>query len=97
METITKIFTTEDQQELKNSFKEIICEQFKLQLDEMDLYLFDLDTIEDLIQNAFKEIISEIKIEFKEKLREQIFKLLETNDIEKLIGLKSQLTSYPKG
>ncbi len=91
MSTIDTIFTTEDKEELKNSFKEIICEQFKNQLEQMDLYLFDPSVVEDLINEAFEEVISDIKKEFKSKLQEQIFKLLESNDIEKLIGLKKNI------
>lgn len=91
MEAITKIFTTEDQQELKNSFKEIICQVFTDQLEQMDVYLFNPQVVEDLIQETFEEVINEIKVEFKEKLREQIMKLLDTNDLEKLVGLKKKI------
>ena len=91
MEALTKIFTTEDQQELKNSFKEIICETFKSQLEEMDVYLFDPDKIKDIIQEAFEEVVHEIKVEFKEKLREQMLKMLDTNNIEQIINLKKKI------
>ncbi len=91
MEAITKIFTTEDQQELKNSFKQIVCNEFASQLEKMDVYLFDPNVIEEMIQEAFEEVINDIKIEFKEKLREQTLKLIDTNDFEKIIGLKKKV------
>jgi RNA binding exosome subunit len=90
MESIIKIFTTEDKDELKREFKKIISQQFEKQLEEMDVYLFNPIDIEEMIDEAFRGIISEIKIEFKEKLKEQVMKLLETNDIEKLLALKKK-------
>jgi hypothetical protein len=90
MKAIDTIFTTEDQKELKISFKEIICEEFKNQLNTMDIYLFDPGDIEETISEAFKEIIDEIKSEFKTKLKEQMLKLLENNDLETLIGLSKK-------
>lgn len=90
MKAINTIFTTEDMQELKNSFKEIICKEFKIQLYAMDIYLFDPEVIEGTIEEAFNEIIDEIKSEFKTKLKEQMLKLLENNDLETLIGLSKK-------
>lgn len=91
MEAITKIFTTEDQQELKQGFKEIILEQFETQLAEMDVYLFDPSVVEDMIQETFKEIMNEIKADFKKRLEPQIMSLMENNDIEKLLSLKKKV------
>lgn len=94
METIIKILTTEDQQELKQGIKEIIIEKFR---EDVNNYysLFESCDIDDMIQESFQEsfqeVIDEIKVEFKEKLREQMLRLLDTNDIEKLIGLKKKM------
>lgn len=90
MSAIDTIFTTEDKKELKHSLKEIICEAFKEQIDAMDVYLFNSEVIEEMIEEAFAEIIDEIKIEFKTKLKEQMLKLLETNDLGMLIGLNKK-------
>jgi hypothetical protein len=90
MESITKIFTTEDKEELKQEFKKIIAKQFESQLEGMDIYLFDPSIIEEMITDAFSGIIAEIKIEFKNKLREQIVKVLDNNDIETLLALKKK-------
>ena len=91
MEAITKIFTTEDQKELKQGFKEIILEHFKNDLEQMDVYLFDPSSVEDMIIEAFEEVVNEVKSDFKIKLQEQIMKLLENNDLETLLALKKKM------
>lgn len=91
MEAITKLFTTEDQQEMKQALKEIIVEQFKNEVEEYDRYMFDPNDIQEKVEEAFTEVITEIKLEFKEKLREQMLKMLENNDIEKLLALKKKI------
>ena len=91
MEAITKIFTTEDQKELKQGFKEIILEHFKNDLEQMDVYLFDPSSVEDMIIEAFEEVVNEVKSDFKIKLQEQIMKLLENNDLETLLALKKKV------
>ena len=55
---------------MKNAFIEIIKEHFKTELEDMGVYLFDPNEIEEKINDAFSEVVKEIKIEFKEKLRE---------------------------
>ena len=72
MENIMKIFDPQDKQELKDAFIEIIKEHFKIELEDMGVYLFDPNEIEEKINDAFSEVIKEIKVEFKEKLREQM-------------------------
>jgi hypothetical protein len=91
MEAISKLFTTEDQAEMKQSFKEIIIKQFENDVEQNTYYLFDPNDIEEEIREAFTEVIDEIKLEFKEKLKEQMMKLLESNDIEKLLTLKKKV------
>lgn len=56
----------------------------------MDIYLFDPEVIEETIEETFKEVIDEVKFEFKTKLKEQMLRLLETNDLETLIGLSKK-------
>lgn len=67
-----KIFDAQDKEEMKNAFIEIIKEHFKTELEDMGVYLFDPNEIEEKINDAFSEVIKEIKAEFKEKLREQM-------------------------
>jgi len=91
MDEIIKIFTTEDKTEMKQAFKEIVKEQFQSQLEEMDIYLFDPGIIEKMIEEAFSDVITEIKLVFKVKLREQMLAILENSDIEKLLTLKKKV------
>lgn len=91
MEAITKIFTTEDQQEMKQSFKEIIIEQFKNDIESNELFLFDPNEVSSMVDAAFIEAIEEIKAEFKKKLRKQMLGIVENNDIEKLLLLKKEI------
>jgi hypothetical protein len=86
VENITKIFTSQDKQELRDAFKEIIIEQFKNDLEQLDIYLFNPDSIEAMIADVSEEIINEIKLEFKEKIRNELEKIMDINKILK--GLK---------
>lgn len=79
MEHIAKIFTSQDKQELRNAFKEIIIEQFKNDLEQLNVYLFNPDSIETMITEAFEEIINGIKSEFKEKMRNELEKIMDNN------------------
>ena len=72
MDNIIKIFDAQDKEEMKNAFIEIIKEHFKTELEDMGVYLFDPNEIEEKINDAFSEVVKEIKVEFKEKLREQM-------------------------
>ena len=72
MDNIMKIFDAQDKEEMKNAFIEIIKEHFKTELEDMGVYLFDPNEIEEKINDAFSEVVKEIKAEFKEKLREQM-------------------------
>ena len=90
MELINKIFTTEDKNELKQGFKEIILKQFESDLQQMDVYLFDPSEIEEMITESFEDVIKEAKVDFKERLKSQITNLLETNDIERLLGFSKK-------
>jgi len=72
MENILKIFTSEDKDELRQAFKEIIKEQFQSQIEQMDVYLFDPSDIERMIERSFEEVINEVKLDFKEKMKEKM-------------------------
>lgn len=84
MENISKIFNSQDELEIKQAFKEIICEQFKTQIEEMDVYLFDMNRIEEVIEEAFEEIVNDIKKEYKEKLKEKMNQALDKK-IDKIL------------
>ena len=77
VENIIKIFNSEDEKEVKQAFKNIIIEQFRSDVENSDVYLFEPSDVREMVEDAFKEVIKEIKIEFKEKYKEKIFKSLE--------------------
>lgn len=81
MENIIKIFNSEDEKEIKQSFKGILIERFKEDLESMDVYLFSPDKIEDAINEAIEELIEELinefKLEYKNKLKEYMDKKFE--------------------
>ena len=87
MENILKIFTSHDEVELKQAFKEIIKDQFRNDLEQCDTYMFDYNEIQEMVTEAFQEVINEVKQEYKEKLREKML-VLTDKDIEKLIKSK---------
>jgi len=47
MDNIMKIFDAQDKEEMKNAFIEIIKEHFKTELEDMSVYLFDPNEIEE--------------------------------------------------
>jgi len=83
MEKYDKIFNTEDQNEMKKAFKEIVIAQFKDDLEQNGLYLFDSNVIEELVIEAFKEVIDEVRDDFKNKLKEEVFK---SDKIDKILA-----------
>jgi len=87
MENILKIFTTEDEAELRQAFKEIIKDQFRNDLEQCDTYMFDYNEIQEMVTEGFQEVINEVKKEYKEKLREKMLVLID-KDFEKLIKSK---------
>jgi len=88
MENIMKIFDAQDKEEMKKAFIEIIKEHFKTELEDMGVYLFDPNEIEEKINDAFSEVIKEIKVEFKEKLREQMAVFYDKKISKILNGIK---------
>lgn len=84
---LSQLFSTEEQSEIKQSFKEIVCEHLKNDLENMDCYLFDPCTLEDMIV----EVIEELKIEMKDMLRTKIASFIDGSDIEKLMSVKKKL------
>ena len=86
MENILKIFNAEDETELRAAFKEIIKEQFQQQLRDMDLYLFDSSVIDEMIVDAFEDVINQVKLEFKARLREKVLSDVNLDKILKKIN-----------
>lgn len=77
MDNILKIFTSEDKDELKGAIKQLILNQFESDLEENDCYLFDVQEIEDMVSEAFQEIVEEIKAEYRQKIKNSINEMLD--------------------
>lgn len=60
-------------------------EEFKKEMEELNIFMFDESVASDIIMEAFKEFTREIKEEYQEKLRaksNEYFKLLESKLFE---------------
>lgn len=68
LDNIVKIFNSEDEKEVKQGLKDIIIEQFRNDLESYDMYLFNPDKIESMIEDAFQEVIAEAKEVMKKKV-----------------------------
>lgn len=85
LKNIVAIFTAEDQQDIKNSFKQLLLDQFKSDLEQLDVYLFDPKDIEEIINEMILEITEEIKGEIKETLKNKVLQSLDMIDLKNLI------------
>jgi hypothetical protein len=90
-ESVSKIFTTDDKTEMIQAFKELIIKRFENDLDQFDQYLFYSSKIEGWIDEMFQEVIDEVRVEFKQKLREQMLKLFEDNSVENILALSKNV------
>lgn len=90
-ESISKIFTTNDQTEMITAFKELLIKRFEDDLNQFDKYLFDSRKIENWIDKMFLEVINEVRIEFGEKLKEKMLELFKNNDIEYILNLSKKI------
>lgn len=58
---ILTVLTSEDREEIRKSLKDIIIEQIKDDFRDCGTYMFDMDDINDMMQEAIEEIKEEIK------------------------------------
>jgi len=77
MDKIMKIFNSEDEKEIKQSFKDILINHFKEDLESMDVYLFNPYKIEDIVTEMLEELVEELKQEYRDKLKELMDKKFE--------------------
>ena len=66
---IETLFTPQEQQELKESMKQVIITQFEKDLENSSCYIIDSDDIREFAQEVLEELKDEIKREFKEKMK----------------------------
>ena len=78
---ILTILTKDDQKEIKQALKNIIIEQIKSDFESQDEYIFDRDSIDELMEEA----MDEIKEEIKPLLKDFLF-----SEMEKKLGIKQK-------
>ena len=85
MEKIITIFTSKDEDDLKSSLKDLLIEQFKDDLKDNGNYnyLFNRDRLSNLANQAFEEVVGEMK----EELRKIMFSELDKIDIKEMLSL----------
>jgi guanylate kinase len=74
MESIKTLFASEDISEVKQEMKKLIVKQFKSELEDLDIYLFDYTMVNNLINETYEEIMAELKSEIKQKLYYKVVK-----------------------
>lgn len=81
MDNILTIFTSKEQDEIKQAFKEILIENFRNEVEEDASWFFKTDDMSEYIQGMMEELIHEVKDEFKGKLKKKLFEALDKKDL----------------
>ena len=82
MNNIMKIFTSEEQTEIKQAFKEILIENFTAEIENCRGWYFCNSEMEEVIEEMMKELMYEVRDEFKGKLKKKLFDVLEKKDFQ---------------
>jgi hypothetical protein len=82
IENIKTIFTSEEQTEIKQAFKEILIENFRAEIEESREWYFCNSEMESAIQDIMEELMHEIKDEFKGKLKKKLYEVLDQKVIK---------------
>ena len=69
---ILAILTETDREEIKRALKDIIIEQIRDDFAENDMYLFDKNEINEMMDEAIMEVKSEIKPLLEQKLLKEM-------------------------
>lgn len=85
MSAIDTIFTTAEQREIKQGFKEILIDKFKEESEEG--YIYDQDEINSIVSEIINEVIDEIKDEMKDTLKKYILSTVINLDEKSLIKI----------
>jgi ribosomal protein S3AE len=75
---ILTILTSEDKDDIRKALKDIIVNRIKEDFQDYDSYIFDGDSLGEIIEEA----IEEVKDEIKPLLKEQMF-----NEMKKKLGM----------
>lgn len=68
---IYRIFSSQDEKEVKQAFKDLLIKQFESDLETNDCYLFDPEVITDMIHDLYEECINEIREDLKKMIKKQ--------------------------
>jgi hypothetical protein len=82
MNNIITIFTSEEQTEIKQAFKEILIENFRTEIENCREWYFCNSEMEKVINEMIEELMHEVKDEFKGKLKKKLFEVLDKKDIK---------------
>jgi len=82
MSELFKIFNSTEESEIKNSFKGILTNQFRQELEELNIYLMDITKVENLITETYKEILTEIKEEMKTAIKKKVYQAINFDNID---------------
>jgi hypothetical protein len=77
MNNIITIFTSEEQSEIKQAFKEILIENFRNEIENCREWYFCNSEMEKVINDTITELAYEIKDEFKGKLKKKLYEALD--------------------
>lgn len=69
---ILTILTKSDREEIKSAMKNLIIEQFESDLKDTDAFLFDYQSLEDMIEEVIEEVKTEIRPLAKKKLKAEM-------------------------
>lgn len=82
MNNIIKIFTSEEQAEIKQAFKEILIENFKAEIENCREWYFCNSEMEKVINEMCEELMYEVRDEFKGKLKKKLFEVLDKKNVK---------------
>jgi len=77
MNNIITIFTSEEQKEIKQAFKEILINSFKDEIENCKEWYFCNSEIEEVISETITELVYDIKDEFKGELKKKLMAALD--------------------
>jgi len=73
LEILANIFSEKD---VQKEIKDIILDRFRSDMEALDIYIFDPDRIQDMITEAYEDILREVKSEMKAKVIAEFDKIM---------------------
>ena len=73
MKDIIALLNSDDKNEIRSAIKSLIINRMESDLEHWDRYILCGEDVENIIDEALKDLIEEVKNEYKNKLREKLF------------------------